>query len=129
LLWATAYNLVTTPVAAGFFVHWELDLPMNVGAVAMSLSSIIVGANAQMAAEGPEFRTTAVSHFWGALHYTPVPGYSGRANPCDSADQNCPESSESSRIFCRRNSRKKNALCERKERLALPGRALMREKH
>jgi Cu2+-exporting ATPase len=48
LIWATAYNLVSIPVAAGVFVHWGLDLPMSVGAVAMSLSTIIVAANAQL---------------------------------------------------------------------------------
>ncbi|MGH9714772.1 MAG: heavy metal translocating P-type ATPase [Candidatus Acidiferrales bacterium] len=48
LIWATAYNLVAIPVAAGIFVHWGLDLPMSVGAVAMSLSTIIVAANAQL---------------------------------------------------------------------------------
>jgi Cu2+-exporting ATPase len=48
LVWATAYNLVAIPVAAGLFVHWGLTLPMSVGAVAMSLSTIIVAANAQL---------------------------------------------------------------------------------
>jgi Cu2+-exporting ATPase len=48
LVWATAYNLVAIPVAAGLFVHWGLDLPMSVGAIAMSLSTIIVAANAQL---------------------------------------------------------------------------------
>jgi len=48
LVWATAYNLVAIPVAAGVFVHWGLDFPMSVGAVAMSLSTIIVAANAQL---------------------------------------------------------------------------------
>jgi Cu2+-exporting ATPase len=48
LIWATAYNLVAIPVAAGVFVHWGLDLPMSVGAIAMSLSTIIVAANAQL---------------------------------------------------------------------------------
>jgi Cu2+-exporting ATPase len=48
LLWATAYNLVAIPVAGGLFVRWGLDLPMSVGAVAMSLSTIIVAANAQL---------------------------------------------------------------------------------
>ncbi|MGH8338277.1 MAG: heavy metal translocating P-type ATPase, partial [Gammaproteobacteria bacterium] len=32
LVWATAYNLVAIPVAAGLFVRWGLDLPMSVGA-------------------------------------------------------------------------------------------------
>src|SRR5882672_6005659 len=48
LAWATAYNLVAIPVAGGLFVHWGFDLPMSVGAVAMSLSTIIVAANAQL---------------------------------------------------------------------------------
>ena len=48
LVWATAYNLVAIPVAAGLFVRWGFDLPMSVGAVAMSLSTIIVAANAQL---------------------------------------------------------------------------------
>jgi P-type Cu2+ transporter len=48
LVWATAYNIVAIPVASGLFVHWGFDLPMSVGAVAMSLSTIIVAANAQL---------------------------------------------------------------------------------
>jgi len=48
LVWATAYNLVAIPVAAGLFVGWGLNLPMSLGAVAMSLSTIIVAANAQL---------------------------------------------------------------------------------
>jgi Cu2+-exporting ATPase len=48
LIWATAYNLIAIPVAAGVFVHWGFDLPMSVGAIAMSLSTIIVAANAQL---------------------------------------------------------------------------------
>jgi P-type Cu2+ transporter len=48
LVWATAYNLIAIPVAAGVFVHRGLDLPMSVGAIAMSLSTIIVAANAQL---------------------------------------------------------------------------------
>jgi Cu2+-exporting ATPase len=48
LIWATGYNLVAIPVAAGLFVPWGLDLPMAVGAIAMSASTIIVAANAQL---------------------------------------------------------------------------------
>ena len=48
LVWATAYNLIAIPVAAGLLVRWGVDLPMSVGAVAMSLSTIIVAANAQL---------------------------------------------------------------------------------
>jgi Cu2+-exporting ATPase len=48
LVWATAYNLVAIPVAAGVLVPWGLDLSMAVGAIAMSASTIIVAANAQL---------------------------------------------------------------------------------
>jgi Cu2+-exporting ATPase len=48
LVWATGYNLVAIPVAAGVFVSWGIDLPMAVGAIAMSASTIIVAANAQL---------------------------------------------------------------------------------
>ena len=48
LVWATAYNLIAIPVAAGVLVPWGLDLPMAVGALAMSASTIIVAANAQL---------------------------------------------------------------------------------
>ena len=48
LVWSTAYNLIAIPVAAGLLVRWGVDLPMSVGAVAMSLSTIIVAANAQL---------------------------------------------------------------------------------
>jgi Cu2+-exporting ATPase len=48
LVWATAYNVVAIPVAAGALVPWGFDLPMAAGAVAMSASTIIVAANAQL---------------------------------------------------------------------------------
>jgi Cu2+-exporting ATPase len=48
LVWATGYNLVAIPVAAGVLVPWGIELPMAVGAIAMSVSTIIVAANAQL---------------------------------------------------------------------------------
>jgi Cu2+-exporting ATPase len=48
LVWATAYNLVAIPVAAGLFLRWGVELPMSVGAIAMSLSTLIVAAIAQL---------------------------------------------------------------------------------
>ena len=48
LVWATAYNLIAIPVAAGLFLRWRIDLPMSVGAIAMSTSTIIVALNAQL---------------------------------------------------------------------------------
>jgi len=48
LVWATAYNLVAIPIAGGLLVRWGFDLPMSVGAIAMSASTIVVAANAQL---------------------------------------------------------------------------------
>jgi Cu2+-exporting ATPase len=48
LVWATGYNLVAIPIAGGVLVRWGIDLPMAVGAIAMSLSTILVAANAQL---------------------------------------------------------------------------------
>ncbi|CAN5617174.1 heavy metal translocating P-type ATPase [soil metagenome] len=48
LFWATAYNIVAIPIAAGVLAPWGIDLPMAAAAVAMSASTIIVAANAQL---------------------------------------------------------------------------------
>jgi Cu2+-exporting ATPase len=48
LVWATGYNLVAIPVAAGVLSPWGIDLSMAVGAIAMSASTIVVAANAQL---------------------------------------------------------------------------------
>ncbi len=48
LVWATGYNLIAIPVAAGVLAPWDIDLSMAVGAIAMSASTIIVAANAQL---------------------------------------------------------------------------------
>jgi Cu2+-exporting ATPase len=48
LWWATGYNIVAIPVAAGVLAPWGIVLPPAVGAVAMSLSTIIVAINAQL---------------------------------------------------------------------------------
>jgi len=48
LFWATAYNVVAIPLAAGLLAPWGFVLPMAAGAVAMSASTIIVAANAQL---------------------------------------------------------------------------------
>ena len=48
LVWATGYNLVAIPIAAGALSPWGIDLPMAAGAIAMSASTIIVAANAQL---------------------------------------------------------------------------------
>ncbi|HEY8179300.1 MAG TPA: heavy metal translocating P-type ATPase [Candidatus Limnocylindria bacterium] len=48
LVWATAYNAVAIPVAAGLFVPLGFSLPMSIGALVMSVSTIVVAANAQL---------------------------------------------------------------------------------
>ncbi len=48
LVWATAYNAVAIPLAAGVLAPWGFVMPMAVGAVLMSASTIIVAANAQL---------------------------------------------------------------------------------
>jgi Cu2+-exporting ATPase len=48
LVWATAYNVVAIPVAGGLLVRWGVDLPMSIGAMAMSVSTMIVAVNAQL---------------------------------------------------------------------------------
>jgi P-type Cu2+ transporter len=48
LAWATGYNLAAIPIAAGLLAPWGISLPIAVGAIAMSASTIIVAANAQL---------------------------------------------------------------------------------
>ncbi len=48
LVWATGYNAIAIPVAAGLFAPWGIILPMSVGALAMSISTIVVAINAQL---------------------------------------------------------------------------------
>ena len=66
LFWATGYNLVAIPVAAGVLVPWGIDLPMAVGAIAMSVSTIVVALNAQLL-RGLSLRRTSVGSRPGAL--------------------------------------------------------------
>ncbi len=46
LLWATGYNVLAIPAAAGVFAFWNIFLKPEVGAILMSLSSVIVVVNA-----------------------------------------------------------------------------------
>jgi Cu2+-exporting ATPase len=48
LVWATGYNLLAIPVAAGVFAFAGLTLPPAAAALAMSASTIVVAANAQL---------------------------------------------------------------------------------
>jgi len=48
LVWATGYNVIAIPLAAGVLASFGIVLPPAAAAVAMSLSTIIVAANAQL---------------------------------------------------------------------------------
>jgi Cu2+-exporting ATPase len=49
LVWAVAYNMLAIPIAAGvLYPLWEVTLRPEIGAIAMSGSSIIVAVNALM---------------------------------------------------------------------------------
>ncbi len=48
LVWATGYNVVALPLAAGVLAPWGIVLSPAVGAILMSLSTIIVAINAQL---------------------------------------------------------------------------------
>ena len=48
LWWAAGYNVVAIPLAAGVLAPWGIVLSPAVGAVLMSLSTIIVAVNAQL---------------------------------------------------------------------------------
>ncbi len=45
--WAAGYNIVAIPLAAGILAPWGIYMPPAVGALVMSLSTIIVAINAQ----------------------------------------------------------------------------------
>jgi len=48
LVWATGYNAIAIPVAAGVLAPIGFILPVSIGALVMSVSTIVVAANAQL---------------------------------------------------------------------------------
>ncbi|MGJ0203668.1 copper-translocating P-type ATPase [Leucobacter sp. gxy201] len=63
LWWAAGYNLLSVPLAAGILAPIGFVLPMSVGAILMSLSTVVVALNAQLLRRldlGPEASTRAV---------------------------------------------------------------------
>ncbi|HEY5978596.1 MAG TPA: heavy metal translocating P-type ATPase [Microlunatus sp.] len=48
LWWAAGYNLVSVPLAAGILAPLGFVLPMSVGAILMSVSTLVVALNAQL---------------------------------------------------------------------------------
>ena len=47
LVWATGYNVIALPLAAGVLAQFGILLSPAVGALLMSLSTVIVAINAQ----------------------------------------------------------------------------------
>ncbi|MCW4386542.1 heavy metal translocating P-type ATPase [Salinibacterium sp. SYSU T00001] len=48
LWWAAGYNLISVPLAAGVLAPIGFVLPMSVGAILMSISTLVVALNAQL---------------------------------------------------------------------------------
>ncbi|MGV9753214.1 heavy metal translocating P-type ATPase [Nocardia farcinica] len=48
LVWAAGYNIIAVPLAAGVLSPWGITLPMEVGALLMSASTVVVAVNAQL---------------------------------------------------------------------------------
>lgn len=48
LWWAAGYNIIAVPLAAGVLAPIGFVLPMSVGAILMSLSTVVVALNAQL---------------------------------------------------------------------------------
>ncbi|MGH2682865.1 MAG: heavy metal translocating P-type ATPase, partial [Actinomycetota bacterium] len=48
LVWATGYNAAALPLAAGVLAPWGILLPPAVGALLMSVSTVVVAFNAQL---------------------------------------------------------------------------------
>ena len=48
LWWAAGYNIVAIPLAAGVLYNWDIMLSPAIGAILMSLSTIVVAINAKM---------------------------------------------------------------------------------
>ena len=46
--WAVGYNVLAIPLAAGVLAPWGITLPPAVGALLMSVSTIVVALNAQL---------------------------------------------------------------------------------
>ena len=53
LVWALGYNIIAIPAAAGVFAVWGFFLRPEIGALVMSLSTVIVVANAMLLKRSP----------------------------------------------------------------------------
>jgi Cu2+-exporting ATPase len=66
LWWATGYNVVAIPLAAGVLSRWGIVLSPAVGAVLMSVSTVIVAINAQLLARFEQRSSHGSTHLAGA---------------------------------------------------------------
>ena len=48
LIWATGYNIVALPLAAGVLYSWHILLTPAIGAALMSASTVVVAINARL---------------------------------------------------------------------------------
>ena len=48
LIWATGYNVIALPLAAGILYNWGILLSPAVGAVLMTVSTVVVAINASL---------------------------------------------------------------------------------
>ncbi|QTI70668.1 cadmium-translocating P-type ATPase [Gordonia polyisoprenivorans] len=65
LWWAAGYNLISVPLAAGVLAPIGFVLPMSVGAILMSASTVVVALNAQLLRRldiSPEASTRRILH-------------------------------------------------------------------
>jgi Cu2+-exporting ATPase len=75
LWWAAGYNLIAVPLAAGVLAPIGFVLPMEVGALLMSASTVVVALNAQLLRRldlRPEVSVTAVLRSEPADTHEPV---------------------------------------------------------
>ena len=63
LAWATGYNVIAIPLAAGVLYHYGVVLPPAVGALVMSLSTIIVAINARLIHYSKQGKTRHETHW------------------------------------------------------------------
>jgi Cu2+-exporting ATPase len=61
LWWAAGYNIVAIPLAAGVLAPWGVVLHPAIGAVLMSLSTVIVALNAQLLRRSASRSTTMIA--------------------------------------------------------------------
>ena len=83
LWWAAGYNLLSVPLAAGVLAPIGFVLPMSIGAILMSASTIVVAANAQLLRRldlAPEQSIARILEGPATQSPSPTPARSGAAS-------------------------------------------------